>query len=86
MNQEYRERVKRHLEAGGDPKYVNVKRKADARHESSPARTKALEKKMKPGIHKVGENPSRFVHKGRKGDVDLYETWKGGKQKIERTR
>ena len=25
MNQEYRERVKRHLEAGGDPKYVSVK-------------------------------------------------------------
>ncbi len=34
MNQEYRERVKRHLESGGDPKYVNVKRKAEARHKA----------------------------------------------------
>ncbi len=39
MNQEYRERVKRHLEAGGDPKYVNVKKKAASRHKSE-----ALEK------------------------------------------
>jgi hypothetical protein len=45
MNQEYRDRVKRHLEAGGDPKYVNVKRKAEARHASSPARSEAMEKK-----------------------------------------
>ena len=50
MNQEYRDRVKRHLEAGGDPKYVNVKRKADARHESY--RSKALEKK-KNGLNDV---------------------------------
>lgn len=34
MNQEYRGRVKRHLEAGGDPKYVNVKKKAQARHQA----------------------------------------------------
>jgi hypothetical protein len=34
MNQEYRGRVKRHLEAGGDPKYVNVKKKATVRHEA----------------------------------------------------
>ncbi len=34
MNQEYRERVKRHLDAGGDSKYVNVKKKAEARHNS----------------------------------------------------
>lgn len=45
MNQEYRDRVKRHLEAGGDPKYVNVKRKAAARHEAYSAKTKALERK-----------------------------------------
>ena len=43
MNQEYRERVKRHLEAGGDPKYVNVKRKAEARH-NAYAKSEALEK------------------------------------------
>ncbi len=35
MNQDYRGRVKRHLEAGGDPKYVNVKKKAEKRHEMS---------------------------------------------------
>lgn len=34
MNQDYRGRVKRHLEAGGDPKYVNVKAKSKARHEA----------------------------------------------------
>lgn len=34
MNQEYRGRVKRWLDSGGDPKYVNVKRKAQARHEA----------------------------------------------------
>lgn len=43
MNQEYRGRVKRHLEAGGDAKYVNVKGKAKARHASS--HEKALGKK-----------------------------------------
>jgi len=47
MNQEYRGRVKRHLEAGGDPKYVNVKRKADARHKSE-----ALERKTTSDIGK----------------------------------
>ena len=46
MNQEYRERVKRHLEAGGDPKYVNVKRKAQARRESD-SKSRALEAKKK---------------------------------------
>jgi hypothetical protein len=45
MNQEYRERVKRHLESGGDPKYVNVKRKAEARH--SESKSKALSKMKK---------------------------------------
>jgi hypothetical protein len=37
---------------------------------------------MRPGIHKVGDNPSRFIHKGKPGDIDLYETWKDGKQTI----
>ena len=31
-NQDYRGRVERHLAAGGDPKYVNVRKKAQARH------------------------------------------------------
>lgn len=43
MNQEYRGRVDRFLKSGGDPKYVNVKRKAEARHGYSPAK-KALDK------------------------------------------
>ena len=59
MNQEYKERVKRHLEAGGDPKYVNVKRKADARHESS-AKSKALEKK-KETQHDVQKRNNRTM-------------------------
>ncbi len=45
-----------------------------------------MAKKMKEGIHRVGSNPSRFVHKGKKGDIDLYETWKGGKQSIKSTK
>ena len=42
MNQEYRGGVERHLASGGDPKYVNVKKKAEARH--SEAKAKALGK------------------------------------------
>ena len=47
---------------------------------------KEVAKKMKIGIHRVGDNPSRFVHKGPKGQGDLYETWKGGKQHIQWTK
>lgn len=43
MNQEYRGRVDRFLKAGGDPKYVNVKRKSEARHSGS--KSKAIAKK-----------------------------------------
>lgn len=50
MNQEYRERVKRHREAGGDEKYVNVKRKAKARH--SKDRALKLMKDSYPKLHK----------------------------------
>jgi hypothetical protein len=46
---------------------------------------KGLGKKYDKGIHKIGSNPSRFLHKGGKGDIDLYETWKGGKQSIKPT-
>lgn len=50
MNQEYRERVKRHREGGGDEKYVNVKRKAQARH--SKDRALKLMKDSHPKLHK----------------------------------
>lgn len=40
MNQEYRGKVDRWLKSGGDPKYVNVKKKAQIRHQS--AKSKAL--------------------------------------------
>lgn len=57
------------------------------RRRNGMAKSNALSKaKMKHGIHKVADNPSRFVHKGREGDIDLYETWKGGKQSIKRTK
>lgn len=42
MNQDYKDRMKRHLEADGDPKYVNVKRKALEHRETS--HNKALNK------------------------------------------
>ena len=45
MNQEYRERLKRHREAGGDEKYVNVKKKAQARHIEFSSKSKALRMK-----------------------------------------
>lgn len=50
MNQEYRNRVKRFLAAGGDSKYVNVKRKSKARHDSFEkvsSHSKALKAKKK---------------------------------------
>jgi len=50
MNQEYRERVKRHREAGGDEKYVNVKKKATARHEA--LKESHLEKLLKKPEYK----------------------------------
>jgi len=53
MNQEYRERVKRHREAGGDEKYVNVKRKADARH--SKAKALQVMKDSHPKLHSAYE-------------------------------
>jgi hypothetical protein len=43
---------------------------------------KSMASKMKDGIHRVGSNPSRFVWRDKKSGLDLYETWKGGKQKI----
>ena len=46
MNQEYRERVKRHREAGGDEKYVNVKRKAQARHNIDHKEVKGIRKAL----------------------------------------
>ena len=51
MNQEYRGRVKRFLEAGGDPKYVNVKKKAEVRH-SAFSKSKALEGKKRTSLDK----------------------------------
>ncbi len=58
MNQEYRERVKRHLESGGDPKYVNVKRKADARHE---AYSKEKKVEVAGKMNKGFENKATWV-------------------------
>lgn len=58
MNQDYRNRVKKHREAGGDEKYVNVKKKAEARHN-------ALEKK------KGGRKPKQKVeYYGNRLDYD----------------
>ena len=48
------------------------------------AKSKAL-KGMKEGIHRVGKNPSRFVHREPKGKFDLYEKWENGKQSFKRT-
>ncbi len=57
-NQDYRGRVARHLAAGGDPKYVNVKKKAKARRDAD------LESRSK----KAGF----YVH-GHKNLGDVYE-------------
>lgn len=53
MNQEYRGRVKRHLESGGDPKYVNVKGKAKSRHEEY---AKKMSKKSNFAVDKDKNN------------------------------
>ncbi len=48
MNQDYRGRVSRWLESGGDPKYVNVKGKADKRHQEEAE-----------AHRKIGSTPAR---------------------------
>lgn len=48
MNQEYKGRVDRWLKSGGDPKYVNVKKKAEARHQAyTQAQSNAIKMKAK---------------------------------------
>lgn len=64
MNQEYRGKVARHLAAGGDPKYVNVKAKSQARRESS--HEKALNKKIIPKHYRGNTNSEGGIPFGKK--------------------
>lgn len=52
----------------------------------SISKSVALKKKMKEGIHRVGSNPSRFVHRDPKAGFDLYEKWHEGKQTFKKTK
>lgn len=65
---------------------ANHKKVSGSNQYEADVKKKTMAKKMTVGIHRVGDNPSRFVHKGRKGDIDLYESWKGGKQSIKSTK
>lgn len=66
MNQEYKQRVARHLEAGGDPKYVNIKRKAEKRHHAFEEEQEA---------HRIiGSTPARV--RGAKENKEFHEKMK----------